>query len=358
VNKHVDIGKNTTINATNQSVTFYIEEEQDAFEVGEGSDFTGNVFAERGKIKAEDAKANNRTTLTGQFIARKIQSDKYVTWNWNTTCDLSCQQITALCECSGGIKNLVVEYSEWDATSPESATLQFFADEFMVTPFATINNAQAGNHYNVSAASLPGGIFGSFVYARALENPDSIIIIPTGCSSDIVGSFFRELFVYSQTDNTNNVCEISSCRTGSTIMCHTPKNKPAHTHCVKEKDVDRKLTKADWATGPCVRSGDAQAQPAEQLERLADAQPELSAYPNPFTSATSISVMMPKDEFITLAIYNMTGKLVATLAEANVEAGKQYSYEFNAEDHAAGMYLYRIETKSGNKFTGKLMLIK
>jgi hypothetical protein len=143
-------------------------------------------------------------------------------------------------------------------------------------------------------------------------------------------------------------------------MCHTPKNKAAHTHCVKDKDVDKKLTKSDWSAGPCLRADEAEAEEAqpEQLNRVSAAQPELSAYPNPFTETTNISVTMPNDENITLTIYNMTGNLVATLYEGAVEGGKQNSYEFNAADHAAGMYFYRLETKAGSKFTGKLMLVK
>jgi hypothetical protein len=351
VNKNVDLGKNSITNAAGAGVTFYIGEGGAAFKVKEGASFTGNVYAETGNIVVEKAKANNTTSLTGQFIAKKVESEDHVTWNWNTNCDPACQPAEAACECTDGISSLTFGYSEWDSISPEVATLEFYEDEFAVVPFATIN-AVPGVNYTLTA---PGAAFGSYVYVKVAENGITTEI-PTNCGSDIVGSFFRELYILSQTDGQNNLCEITACKPGSTPLCHIPKNKPSHTHCVKDKDVAKKLSKSDWSNGPCgTRAGEVEI--TESVE-LTTSQPLLSAYPNPFTSATNINFTLPTEDNVKLTVYNITGQLVATVFDGRIEAGKKYNNEFKAEDHAAGMYFYSLETRSGSRFTGKLMLIK
>lgn len=79
-------------------------------------------------------------------------------------------------------------------------------------------------------------------------------------------------------------------------------------------------------------------------------------YPNPFNPSTKISYSLPASELVTLKIYDMLGKEVATLVNSKQDAGN-YQIEFNAVNLPSGMYAYRI--KAGNfAETRRMMLLK
>ncbi|MBS1515193.1 MAG: choice-of-anchor J domain-containing protein, partial [Bacteroidetes bacterium] len=65
-------------------------------------------------------------------------------------------------------------------------------------------------------------------------------------------------------------------------------------------------------------------------------------YPNPFNPTTNIKFAIPQSGFVTLKIYNMLGKEVATLVSSNLSKGS-YSYDFNASNLASGIYFYKLE---------------
>jgi hypothetical protein len=79
-------------------------------------------------------------------------------------------------------------------------------------------------------------------------------------------------------------------------------------------------------------------------------------YPNPFNPTTTISYSVPEQSFVSLKVYNVLGKEVASLVSNQVEAGI-HKVNFNASNLSSGIYFYTI--KAG-KFTAtkKLMLLK
>lgn len=80
------------------------------------------------------------------------------------------------------------------------------------------------------------------------------------------------------------------------------------------------------------------------------------AFPNPFNPTTKIKFSIPKDEFVSLKIYDILGREVAQLVNEIKIAG-EYEVTFDASQHSAGVYLYKIETANytANK---KLILMK
>ncbi len=87
-------------------------------------------------------------------------------------------------------------------------------------------------------------------------------------------------------------------------------------------------------------------------------------YPNPFNPTTTISFTLPEDGFVSIAVFNMLGQQVRTLANhEQYDAGTQ-EVEFNASELASGAYFYRIlvnDLESGSmKFqqVRKMMLVK
>ena len=81
-------------------------------------------------------------------------------------------------------------------------------------------------------------------------------------------------------------------------------------------------------------------------------------YPNPFNPTTNIAYAIPEDAFVTLKIYDITGKEVASLVNTYQSAGN-YSVNFNADMYhlSSGIYFYKI---SANNFVSvkKLTLVK
>jgi len=79
-------------------------------------------------------------------------------------------------------------------------------------------------------------------------------------------------------------------------------------------------------------------------------------YPNPFNPSTKIDFQISMKEHVTLKIYDMLGREIATLVDEQKPAGK-YSIRFDAGTLADGVYFYRII--AGN-FVGtkKLILLK
>lgn len=79
-------------------------------------------------------------------------------------------------------------------------------------------------------------------------------------------------------------------------------------------------------------------------------------YPNPFNPATKIRFDLSKSGNVKLAVYDVSGKQVAEIVNANYAAG-EYSFDFNAENFATGVYFYKLETP---EFTSikKMVLIK
>ena len=79
-------------------------------------------------------------------------------------------------------------------------------------------------------------------------------------------------------------------------------------------------------------------------------------YPNPFNPTTTIQFAIPKDEYVKLVVYDITGKVVKELVNGYKSAGK-YNVEFNASGYASGMYYYKIEA-GAYKSVQKMMLMK
>ena len=79
-------------------------------------------------------------------------------------------------------------------------------------------------------------------------------------------------------------------------------------------------------------------------------------YPNPFNSSTIIRYQLPKDNFISLKVYDVLGNEVKTLIEGNKIAG-YYSIILDANYLSSGIYFYKL-TAGAYSSTKKLILLK
>jgi glycosidase len=79
-------------------------------------------------------------------------------------------------------------------------------------------------------------------------------------------------------------------------------------------------------------------------------------YPNPFNPNTIISYSISSPGVVSLKVYDLLGREVATLINEFQSAGS-YTEEFNAAKLASGVYFYRIE-QNGNSISKKMTLLK
>jgi hypothetical protein len=77
-------------------------------------------------------------------------------------------------------------------------------------------------------------------------------------------------------------------------------------------------------------------------------------YPNPFNPTTKISYTIPSRNNVSLKIYDMLGREVATLVNTTKDAGN-YEVNFNASNLASGLYIYKLQ--AGNFVQSKKMLL-
>ena len=80
-------------------------------------------------------------------------------------------------------------------------------------------------------------------------------------------------------------------------------------------------------------------------------------YPNPFNPSTTISFGLPVEDYVSLKIYDMTGKEVAVLYDNEFLNAGVSSIDFSGENLSSGIYFYRLTT-TGFTDIKKMTLIK
>ncbi|OQP59410.1 hypothetical protein A3860_37775 [Niastella vici] len=87
---------------------------------------------------------------------------------------------------------------------------------------------------------------------------------------------------------------------------------------------------------------------------------QVSVSPNPATTSTKIFYELPFECHVVIKVYDLLGKEIATLVNADSKAG-HYSKEFNVSAFQKGLYFFRttVKTKGGVwEKTGKINVVK
>ncbi len=144
-------------------------------------------------------------------------------------------------------------------------------------------------------------------------------------------------------------CSNEACGRNETVMCHN-----GNQDCINRKDVLRKLFEG-WTLGPCFSAATSPAAldfsenpEIFSKEQLMSGGYKLSNYPNPFTRTTTIKYELPFDSKVSVKVYDVMGKLVATLVDEDKKAGS-YTVDFNAGHISRGSLYYRIIATSKDK---------
>lgn len=119
---------------------------------------------------------------------------------------------------------------------------------------------------------------------------------------------------------------------------------------VRSNDPDKRSTTipVNLDVGEAV-SAEEEPEQADQVELAQN-------YPNPFNPVTQIEFELPATQEITLAVYDITGRKVATLADGTYQAGT-HQVEFDGSHLSSGVYMYRLSTENG-ELSNTMQLIK
>jgi hypothetical protein len=79
-------------------------------------------------------------------------------------------------------------------------------------------------------------------------------------------------------------------------------------------------------------------------------------YPNPINPSTKIRFQINKSGFVTLKIYDILGKEIATLVNEKLQAF-EYEVSFYVNQLTSDVYFYTLETEDF-KSTKKMLMIK
>jgi hypothetical protein len=77
-------------------------------------------------------------------------------------------------------------------------------------------------------------------------------------------------------------------------------------------------------------------------------------YPNPFNPSTRLEFEIPSSAFVSLKVFDLAGKQVATIVNGQLPAGK-HSRTFSAERLASGTYIYTL--RAGSSVASKKMMV-
>ena len=82
-----------------------------------------------------------------------------------------------------------------------------------------------------------------------------------------------------------------------------------------------------------------------------------SIYPNPFNPVTNISVDLPEETMLSVMVYDLNGRLVATLVDKRLMDPGNQMIAWDAGNHASGVYLISVSALESS-FTQRITLLK
>jgi photosystem II stability/assembly factor-like uncharacterized protein len=95
-------------------------------------------------------------------------------------------------------------------------------------------------------------------------------------------------------------------------------------------------------------------------ESIVSESSNLNNFPNPFNPSTTISFNVFADGYVSLKVYDITGRLVSDLINGYKNKGN-YSINYNASSLSSGIYFYTLNIKSSNfeyNKTNRMLLVK
>ncbi len=98
-------------------------------------------------------------------------------------------------------------------------------------------------------------------------------------------------------------------------------------------------------------------EPGEDANDMPNSFELFQNYPNPFNPTTNLEFSLPIQSEVSIDIYDMLGRKVASILNRKQLDAGTHTYTWNASDLSSGIYIYRF-VSGGNVYTKKMTLIK
>jgi photosystem II stability/assembly factor-like uncharacterized protein len=214
----------------------------------------------------------------------------------------------------------------------------------------------------------------SHLYARTLENVGNTVFLGNVQRGGIYyttnnganwikrnNGTLSDSIVFSFTTH-DSILFTSDYKDGLFISKNLGQNWLHRGNCLYQKDVRSLFITGGYLFIGCNGFGVMRKPLSEviSVKNLSTEVPEkyllYQNYPNPFNPTTNIKYQVTKNNFVSLKIYNILGKEIATLVNEKQNAGT-YEVRFEAVNLPSGMYFYKLVTGEFSE-TKKMVLIK
>jgi len=177
-----------------------------------------------------------------------------------------------------------------------------------------------------------------------------IASIPVGRDAIGVAAISGYVFVANSSSNTVSVIDVTSNTVVTTINVGNGPDGIAVDQTTNKVYVTNQNDKTISIIGRSVTS-------VKQISQLMPDHFALSQnYPNPMNPSTTISFNLPVKSFVSLKVFDMLGREVASIISQELPAGT-YARQWNAGKMSSGVYFYRLQAGSFTQ-TKRLVLLK
>jgi hypothetical protein len=264
----------------------------------DGSALSGGKLKSKTYISVNGGAAVKFYTNCSKVMLGDTQGDLSLTSYTDKMGAICSADAPPICDCSGKITDLRLTY-----VGPSGADIKVYSNNNHSTLLLSLTGVNTFDPINLSnAAGLPGKIYIEIVGSN---QPD--VKMDLKCKKLFVGDRFWFFDVAAWKDQAG-----TSCPSG--------------------------VLKGETTTS------------AGSIET------NLSAYPNPFSSSTTVEFTVTEATSANVTVYNLTGEVVAVLFNGQTEAGAAYKLQFRPEGVASGIYIAKLTTSSGVVKSEKLVL--
>ena len=124
-------------------------------------------------------------------------------------------------------------------------------------------------------------------------------------------------------------------------------------------NTDALLLSYDMGTGSFSSMAAHQPISPEILGGVTPDSPTLSQnYPNPFNPSTTIQYHVDQDQSVSLKVYDVLGKEVATLVDNQVQSRGDHQVRFDASQIGSGVYFYQVRVGAKALPMKKMLMVK